>query len=103
MIWRNIFMKKDLNRKSQEPYLFLLPSGGRLTRDRLEKRMKTLCNKADFSGGWHQFRRGFATNLADRGAPLHLLRIVLGHSDIQTTMSYVNPDLNEILERQKNL
>lgn len=88
--------------KEDNEYLFLLPTGKRVTRDRLEKRMKYLCNKAGFSGGWHQWRRACFTNYANRGAPLHMLQLIAGHSDVKTTMKYIRPDVEEVLEKQKD-
>jgi len=87
--------------KTKERYLFVLPDGRRITKDRLGKRMKILCKKAGFDGGWHQWRRGCFTNYANRGAPLHMLQIIAGHASITTTMSYVRPDIEEVLARQK--
>lgn len=92
----------DEQRLTKEPYLFVLPDGRLITKDRLEKRMKILCDKAGFPSGWHQWRRACFTNYANRGAPLHMLRLIAGHSDIKTTMSYIKPDINEVLERQKD-
>lgn len=100
-------LKTDLERyiyeqrQKYESTLFVLPDGRCVTRDRLEKRMKLLCNKAGFDGGWHQLRRGCFTNYANRGAPLHMLQMIAGHSDIKTTMKYIRPDVDEVLGRQR--
>ncbi len=98
------YLKDQCNNRSTSNrlYLFVLPDGRRITKDRLEKRMKILCDKAGFPGGWHQWRRCCFTNYANRGAPLHMLRLIAGHSDIKTTMSYIRPDIEEVLERQKD-
>lgn len=38
----------------------------------------------------HRFRRTFATGLAARGMPIQEIQKLLGHSDINTTLTYVN-------------
>ncbi len=37
----------------------------------------------------HRFRRTFATSLVDRGMPVNELKPLMGHSNIDTTMTYV--------------
>ena len=37
----------------------------------------------------HSGRRGFLTNLANKGAPIHLLKTLAGHRSIQTTAMYL--------------
>lgn len=84
-----------------EDKLFLLPDGRPLKRDRLEKRLKVLTQKAGLSGSWHSLRRGCLTHYASKGAPMPYLQRIAGHSSILTTQSYVNPCLEEVLESQK--
>jgi integrase len=36
----------------------------------------------------HCFRKSYGTNLADLGTPVHTLKFLMAHSDIQTTMKY---------------
>lgn len=38
----------------------------------------------------HRFRHTMASNLADRGMPVHEIQQILGHSDLNTTMRYVH-------------
>jgi len=44
----------------------------------------------------HRFRRTFATNLAKRGMNIQEIQRLLGHSDINTTMTYVCVDSGQI-------
>jgi integrase/recombinase XerD len=37
----------------------------------------------------HSGRRGFLTNLANKGTPIHLLKTLAGHRSIQTTATYL--------------
>ena len=36
----------------------------------------------------HCLRKGYGTNLADLGTPVHTLKQLMGHSNIQTTMDF---------------
>lgn len=38
----------------------------------------------------HSFRDTFASRLSERGYPIHMLKSLLGHSDIKTTMRYAH-------------
>lgn len=88
---------------SQNQNVFLLPSGSKLTKDRVGKRIKQLTNQAGFEGGCHQFRRGFATHFHhERNVPLEQLKSVLGHSNIATTMLYIRSSNEEIVKKQVN-
>ncbi|MBR0960901.1 site-specific integrase [Bradyrhizobium japonicum] len=40
--------------------------------------------------GWHTLRHTFASHLAMKGAPLHIVQALLGHSTITTTMRYAH-------------
>lgn len=40
----------------------------------------------------HRFRRTLATNLARKGCPVQEIARILGHSNVETTMIYVNQD-----------
>lgn len=95
-------MSKEQKNKSKEQYLFILPKGNRLTRDRAIRRMKLLCNKAGFAGGWHQWRRACFTNYANKGVPLSSLRLIAGHSSILTTQSYIRPDVQEVVQQMES-
>ena len=45
--------------------------------------------------GWHALRHTYVTELARRGAPLHTVQRLAGHTNIQTTMRYAHvlPDM----------
>ena len=44
----------------------------------------------------HKFRRTLATELARDGMPIHEVAILLGHEKIDTTMTYVNADKEDM-------
>ena len=55
--------------------------------------------------GCHSLRRTAASNLLASGVNLRHIQIYLGHSDISTTMRYLNPDKEEVKQdiRDKSL
>lgn len=83
-------LKKYLdNREDDDPHLFtgirgsLTPQGCRALLKRIEKR----CGVPNVHP--HRFRRTLATHLINRGMPIQEVAYVLGHSNINTTMTYV--------------
>ena len=44
----------------------------------------------------HRFRRTFATTLADRGMDVQDIQVLMGHSDINTTMIYITSDNSKV-------
>lgn len=49
----------------------------------------------------HRFRRTFATNLAKRGMDIQTIAHLMGHSNIQTTMTYVTLDDSRVITEYK--
>lgn len=88
--------------KTDLDYVFVLPNGKALTRDRVEKRIKILMKKAGMEGLMHSFRRGCFTYYANRNVPITSLRLIAGHSSILTTQNYIRPDIEEVLKQQIN-
>ncbi len=58
-------------------------------------------NKIECSN--HTFRRYFATWLAEMGFTLPEIQILMGHSEIKTTMNYIKPDMQRALDNLKNV
>ena len=90
----------NLRPESQSNKLFLLPNGGEISLDRLEKRIKYIFKKAGLKGLMHSFRRGGITHFANKNVPLSHLQVVAGHANIQTTMSYVNHKVETVIKEQ---
>lgn len=86
--------------ESSSNKLFLLPNGGEISLDRLEKRIKYIFKKAGLKGLMHSFRRGGITHFANKNVPLSHLQVVAGHANIQTTMSYVNHRVETVIKEQ---
>jgi site-specific recombinase XerD len=52
---------------------------------------------------WHSLRHTAATNLVNKGVPLPVVKQILGHSDINTTMIYVKTDLASLRDAVNRL
>ncbi|GGI29830.1 hypothetical protein GCM10010987_56420 [Bradyrhizobium guangdongense] len=53
--------------------------------------IRRLCKRAEFRIiGWHTLRHTFASHLAIRGVPLPVIKELMGHASITTTMRYAH-------------
>jgi len=46
----------------------------------------------------HRFRRTFATNMWKQGVPVETIRVLLGHTNVQTTLRYIDIDNTSVKE-----
>lgn len=79
-------------------YLFLTRNGKKLTRGQIRKNIKRKCRQASVSKNIspHTFRRSLATNLYNNGGKLETIQKQLGHSNLNTTMSYIHNDFKTL-------
>lgn len=71
--------------------VFLSKSGKRIRKDDIERNLRniaTACGVANVHP--HRFRRTLACRLMNRGVPVQEIMVILGHSNINTTMIYCN-------------
>lgn len=84
-------------RKKETGYVFLDSKKRPFESHGLEKELREVRYKAGLRPiGWHTLRHSFATLLAIKGVPLHLVQKLLGHSSISTTMRYAHGALPEL-------
>ena len=74
----------------QKNYVFQKHPGLRYERDFVSKQFKKAVRAAGLSEGlhFHSLRHSTASNMVRRGVPIAVVKEVLGHSDIKTTMVY---------------
>jgi integrase/recombinase XerD len=78
-------------------WVFPNKKGGRMTH--LLRRLKEMADAAKVPNATlHKFRHTYATRLLESGCDIVTVQKLMGHSDIETTRQYLNPD--EALKRQ---
>jgi integrase len=99
---RMIPIPEDLARMLKElpqtaEWVFPTRNGKRTTH--LLRRLKDIAEEAKVQNATlHKFRHTYATRLLESGCDIVTVQKLMGHSDIETTMQYLNPD--ETLKRQ---
>lgn len=77
-------------RKKGTGYVFLDTDGQPFDHKRLIRRLAKVCKKAGLHRiTWHILRHTFATQLA-MSSPLHVVKELMGHANIATTMRYAH-------------
>jgi site-specific recombinase XerD len=94
---------KIINREKH--FVFCKSNGYPFTGDYFSRRFKRACRQAGLSEElhFHSLRHGAATKMIMSGAPLPSVQKILGHSNIQTTMVYTHPNLDELREAVNKL
>lgn len=85
-------------------YVFTTKQGELLTRSSVRWIINTITNDAGIEKHItpHSFRRGCATALLENGADISAVKGILGHSDISTTMRYVQLSEKAVKNTMKN-
>lgn len=84
----------------KEDYVFGKGNGFSFTGDYFSRRFKRACRLAGLEEEvhFHCLRHGAATKMIMSGAPLPAVQRILGHANIQTTMIYTHPSLEDLRE-----
>lgn len=99
---REVYVSDDLRQAIESwiayhqgwDYLWMQEINGRrrlYTVNGLRKRMQKAFNRAGFDEFHpHALRHSFATHVVNNGAPLHIVRDMMGHTRVSTTMRYIH-------------
>ena len=81
-------------------YVFCKSNGERFTGDYFSRRFKRACKAAgmDKSIHFHSLRHSFASNLAQQGVSLYVIKELLGHSSVSTTEIYSHLNIETLKE-----
>lgn len=78
-------------RRSRGGYVFHTESGDAWSYATIDRNLKIIGRNAGLPNvHWHAFRHTFASQLVSTGVPLHVVKELLGHSDIKMTMDYAH-------------
>ncbi len=79
-------------------YVFHKKNGGIFSGDYISKRFKRGCRLAGVSEKihFHSLRHSFASNLAQKGVSIYVIKELLGHSSITTTEIYSHLDIESL-------
>lgn len=85
------------SRKDNNPALFLGKGDKRFKQGGVRAMLKRVAHRASVSNCHpHRFRRTLATTLIDHGMPIHEVAFILGHEKIDTTMTYIYTEKNNV-------
>src|SRR4051812_23423165 len=91
------FLSKYFEPQSNE-YLFTTRTNQKLTPTQVQTILKRKVERAGIAKNItpHTFRRSFATLLNSKGARLTTIQKLLGHSNLETTASYIHNSYEEL-------
>ncbi len=98
------YLKKRDNYKSacDSPYLFVSKKRGQLDRTVVNKIFKKY-NQGHNETTPHQLRHFFCTNAIEKGFSIHEVASQAGHSSVNTTLLYTNPDKLKLKKKMELL
>ncbi|MCX6170636.1 MAG: site-specific integrase [Ignavibacteriales bacterium] len=91
--------------KQNEDYIFCKNDGKKFTGDYISKIFKRACGAAGISKSihFHSLRHSFASNLAQKGISLYIIKELLGHTSVSTTEIYAHLNMDSLKDAIKVL
>jgi site-specific recombinase XerD len=91
-------LKCNKTKNSKNSFVFSNPNGFCYNKDYVSNRFKKACREAKIKEEihFHTLRHSFASNLANKGVPLIVIKELLGHADISTTQRYSHTNLEHL-------
>ena len=87
-----------LGKENSGGYVFCKEDGEKFTGDYFSRRFKRACRAAGMNKSihFHSLRHSFASNLAQQGVSLYVIKELLGHSSVSTTEIYSHLNLETL-------
>ena len=99
-----LWLKKYLETRSDNDIALFMGKRGRLSVRGIEVIVKRIAEKAGVEGAHpHRFRHTLASKMIERGAPVTVVKEILGHESLDTTMIYVTLNDEEIKNAHNKL
>jgi len=94
-----VHLQKYLDsRADNDPCMFMTRNKTRLTKAILERDLKRIGRRAGVTNVHpHRCRRTFASTMARKGMDVRTIQILMGHSDLNTTMGYITLDNQHVV------
>lgn len=85
-------------REDDDKWIFQSRYTRRMSTETIERRIKNLGKRIEIEIVLtpHKLRHTFATTLSRKGVPVEIIKELMGHTDINTTMGYVDVDRGNI-------
>jgi integrase/recombinase XerD len=92
-------VRNEFKNSTTSDYLFISQKGEKLNRESINKIFNDCSNKLTP----HSLRHYFCSNALEKGMKIHEVANQAGHSNIQTTMIYLNPNKDELKKKMAAL
>ncbi len=88
-IVKDTFKELSRVRHLNGSFVFTNDDGSRIKETKLQKHFKQACKKADLTNlRWHDLRHCYGSWLAQHGTGIYIIKELMGHRDLRSTMRY---------------